>query len=47
MTNSKMDIISYVHNIKMPDIKLNELVSGVYEYQLSVDGKNRKWRRVQ
>lgn len=43
----KMDIISYVHTIKMPGIKLSELVSGTYEYQLSIDGKNRKWRRTQ
>lgn len=42
----KMDVIQYVHQYKMPHIKINEFVFGQYEYQLSADGKNRRWRKL-
>ena len=43
----KTDIISYVHNYRMPDVRLDEFVKGTYEYQLSNDGKYRRWRKTQ
>ena len=42
----KMSIITYVHDFKMSNIRLDEFVFGSYEYQLSADGKNRRWRRL-
>lgn len=41
----KIDIISFIHN-QMSNVKLDELVFGRYEYQLSIDGKNRRWRKT-
>lgn len=43
----KMDVVSYIHEYKMPDVKLSDFVFGVYEYQLSIDNKKRRWRRVE
>ena len=45
--SDKMDIVSWVHHYKMEGAKLSGFVFGTYEYQLSVDGKRRKWRRIQ
>ena len=42
----KVDIISYVHIYKMPQVALGDLVPGRYEYQLSADKKNRRWRKL-
>lgn len=43
----KIDVVSFVHQYKMPNARLSEFVFGTYEYQLSVDGKRRKWRKVE
>lgn len=42
----KIDVVSYVHTYKMPNALLSDFVFGTYEYQLSVDGRRRKWRKV-
>ena len=42
----KIDVITYVHEYRLPELKLDELVFGRYEYQLSSDGKKRRWRKV-
>ena len=42
----KMDIVSFVHEYRMPKVKLDELVFGEYEYQFSSDQKSRKWRKL-
>lgn len=42
----KIDIVSFVHKYKMKGAKLSGFVFGTYEYQLSVDGKRRKWRKI-
>lgn len=42
----KMDIISFVHQYKMQGVGLDEFVFGSYEYQLSADGKKRRWRKI-
>lgn len=44
--SDKVDVVSYVHHYKMPNAILPDFVFGTYEYQLSVDGKRRKWRKV-
>lgn len=44
--SDKIDIVSYVHQYKMPNAMLSGFVFGTYEYQLSVDGKRRKWRKT-
>ncbi len=43
---NKMDIISYIQEYKMPSVGLEEFVTGRYEYQLSADTKNRRWRKL-
>lgn len=42
----KIDIISWVHLYKMRNALLSNFVFGVYEYQLSAEGKQRRWRKV-
>lgn len=42
----KLDIVSFVHKKWMKGAKLSDFVFGTYEYQLSVDGKKRRWRKV-
>lgn len=44
--SDKMDIISFVHHYRMTNALLSGFVFGTYEYQLSIDGKRRKWRKV-
>lgn len=44
--SDKMDIVSWVQHYKMPNARLSDFVFGSYEYQLSVDGKQRRWRKV-
>ena len=43
----KMDVVSFVHHYKMKNALLPGFVFGTYEYQLSVDGSRRKWRKVE
>lgn len=43
----KMDIVSFVHQHKMNGALLSDFVFGTYEYQLSVGGKKRRWRKVE
>ena len=45
--SDKLDIVSYIHIYKMNNALLSEFVFGTYEYQFSVDRKQRKWRKVQ
>lgn len=42
----KIDVVSFVHHYKMNNVLLSDFVFGTYEYQLSPDGKRRKWRKV-
>ena len=42
----KIDIVTFVLIYKMPHIMLDDFVTGRYEYQLSADGKNRRWRKL-
>ena len=42
-----IDVVSFVHHYKMTNARLSDFVFGTYEYQLSIDGKKRKWRRLQ
>ena len=44
--DDKIDIVSWVHRYKMSNTLLTNFVFGVYEYQMSVDGKKRKWRKI-
>lgn len=43
----KLDVISWVHLYKMPSALLSDFVFGTYEYQLSAEGKQRRWRKIQ
>jgi hypothetical protein len=43
----KLDIVSWVHLYKMRNARLSEFVFGTYEYQLSAEGKQRRWRKVE
>lgn len=43
----KIDVVSWVHKIKMKNANLSGFVFGVYEYQLSAEGKQRRWRKVE
>lgn len=42
----KIDIVSFIHQHRMKGALLSGFVFGTYEYQLSIDGKRRKWRKV-
>lgn len=44
--SDKMDVVSFVHQYRMPNALLSEFVFGTYEYQASMDGKRRRWRKV-
>ena len=44
--SDKIDIISWVHTFKMRNALLTNFVFGTYEYQLSAEGKQRRWRKV-
>ena len=41
-----IDVVSFVHHYKMSNALLSDFVFGVYEYQLSVDGRKRRWRKI-
>lgn len=43
----KTDVVSWVHLFKMKSALLSDFVFGVYEYQLSAEGKQRRWRKVE
>lgn len=42
----KLDVVSFIHQYKMPNTLLSDFVFGTYEYQTTPDGKRRKWRKV-
>ena len=42
----RMDIVSFVHRYKMKGALLSGFVFGTYVYDLSADGKRRKWRKA-
>lgn len=42
----KLDIISFIHQYRMNNTLLSGFVFGTYEYQLSADGKRRRWRKI-
>lgn len=42
----KIDIVSWVHIYKMKNALLSDFVFGTYEYQLSSEGKQRRWRKI-
>ena len=44
--SDKIDIVSWVHMFKMKQALLTNFVFGTYEYQLSSEGKQRRWRKV-
>lgn len=44
--SDKIDVVSWVHAYKMNGSLLSEFVFGTYEYQLSAEGKQRRWRRI-
>lgn len=44
--SDKLDVVSYIHIYKMHNALLSDFVFGTYEYQFSVDHKQRKWRKV-
>lgn len=44
--SDKLDIVSWVHLYRMPNALLSGFVFGTYEYQLSAEGKQRRWRKV-
>ena len=41
-----IDIVSFVHTYRMKSALLSNFVFGTYEYELSLDGKKRKWRKT-
>lgn len=41
-----IDVVSWVHTYKMNNVLLSDFVFGTYEYQLSAEGKQRRWRRI-
>lgn len=42
----KMDVVTFVHKYRMNNALLSDFVFGTYEYQLSADGKRRRWRKI-
>lgn len=42
----KMNVVQFVHHYKMTSATLDQFVFGTYQYQLSVDGKRRRWTRI-
>ena len=42
----KLDIVSFVHDYRMNGAKLSDFVFGTYQYQMSSDGKRRKWIKI-
>lgn len=42
----KMDIVSFVHHYKLRGALLSNFVFGTYEYESTLEGKRRKWRKV-
>lgn len=42
----KIDIVSFVHQYKMSNARLDGFVFGTYKYQLTPDRKQRKWRKI-
>lgn len=42
----KLDIVSFVHKYKMNGAVLSNFVFGTYQYQSTLDGKRRKWRKI-
>ena len=45
--SDRIDVVSWVHIYKMQNAKLDGFVFGTYEYQLSAEGKQRRWRKIQ
>lgn len=43
----RLDIISFVHQYRMKGALLSGFVFGTYEYQSTVDGKKRRWRKIE
>ena len=43
----KIDIVDFIHHYKMKNALLSDFIFGTYEYQLSIDGKKRRWRKVE
>ena len=44
--SDKVDVVSWVHLFKMKNARLDGFVFGTYEYQLSAEGKQRRWRKI-
>ncbi len=42
----KLDVVSFVHQYKMRGALLSNFIFGTYRYELSLEGKRRKWRKV-
>lgn len=42
----KLDIVSFVHQYRMRGALLSNFVFGTYEYELSSEGKKRRWRKI-
>ena len=42
----KMEIVAFVHQYMMSNALLSGFVFGTYQYELSVDSKRRKWRKI-
>lgn len=42
----KLGVVEFVRHNVMNDVSATEFVPGCYEYQLSADGKNRRWRKL-
>lgn len=43
----KIEIVTFIHQTKMHNALMSNFIFGVYEYQLSIDGKRRRWRKVE
>ena len=44
--SDKMEIVTFVHKHMMNGALLSGFVFGTYRYELSVDSKRRKWRKI-
>lgn len=42
----KLDIVTYVHMYKLPNLQLDQLVFGTYVYQSNYDRTRRRWIRI-
>lgn len=41
--SDKLDIVSWVHEYKMPNAQLSEFVFGTYQYRQDGESKKRRW----